>query len=120
MTHEQVDNALADAVWWFKGHAAALPPGERGELINLSRKLTNVRNWLCSLAEGDARMIGTDENTIAFAIREVEFEHALDALRHPSTEAERQTAANMLSAAYETVKRERSAAAAAKSKDVPF
>jgi len=120
MTHENADNALADALWWLRGFAAALPEDQRGTVAGMANRLLETRRWLLDLAEGDARMIGTDENTIAFAIREVEFEHALDALRHPSTDAERQTAANMLSAAYEIVKRERSAAAAAKSKDIPF
>lgn len=120
VTHEQADNALADALWWFRGHSAARPMDERDQTYDLGEKLLNVRNWLKDLATGDRRMIGLHERHLGIVLTEGEFETVFDALRYPTDTPtpEREQIVAKMRRAYDRFATERSALNA--DPEIPF
>lgn len=80
--HEQADNALADALWWLKGFAAAAPNEHASNTAaGMAESLRDIRQWLGSLSLGDKRLLGTNERCFAVAMTEHEYEVLVDCLR---------------------------------------
>ncbi|QTH19750.1 hypothetical protein HRJ34_15385 [Rhizorhabdus wittichii] len=82
---EQAHAALADAIWWLKGFAAARPASideGAGEHRQMEARLQDVRNWLHSLTTGSFRRLG-DEKAIVMTY--AEFERFVDAARPAAT-----------------------------------
>jgi len=113
MSHNDVDAALADAIWWFKGYVAASNADVTEGLVG---RLRRGRQWIERLSFGDSRLIGTSEHQQAFAITEREFEQVMDALHPRSTKADREIAEAMLRRVHSKVIGERSA----RDPEVPF
>lgn len=120
----KVDDALADAIWWFHGFKAAIgiasvlsPFGETDQTRGLGDKMLAVRERLCRLAEGKARAIGSKEQEMALSLTENEFDRIRDALSPMGTEDERAAAfkmANEIGAAFDQER------ASAFNPEVPF
>ena len=114
---EQAHAALADAIWWLKGFAAARPPSideGSGDHVVMENRLQEVRNWLHSLAQGSFRRIG-DEKAIVMTY--AEFERFIDAARPQATWEDLNLAAETgrtILAAY------RDEAARSRNLDIPF
>jgi hypothetical protein len=81
MSHEQTDNTLADALWWFRGYSAARQTDEHDQTFGLGEKLLRARNWLKELASGEKRLIGLHDRELGVVLTEGEFEMVYDALR---------------------------------------
>jgi len=81
MTHEAADNALADALWWFRGFKAAQSPDASDATFDMQAKLLETRNWLKRLAEGKSRVLGIGEPEQAVVITYAELERLFDGLR---------------------------------------
>lgn len=80
---ETAREALADALWWFKGFAAARPASideGAGEHLNLERKIGEVRRFLNSVNRASIRRLG-EETAIVLSF--AEFERLVDAVRVP-------------------------------------
>lgn len=80
---EEAREALADAVWWLKGFAAARPPSideGAGEHRELEAKLGEVRRFLSRINRADVRRLG-EETAIVLSF--AEFERLVDAVRVP-------------------------------------
>lgn len=78
---EAARDALADALWWFKGFAAARPPSideGAGEHRDLERKIGDVREFLTSINRASIRRMG-EETAIVLSF--AEFERIADAIR---------------------------------------
>ncbi|MBB4859674.1 hypothetical protein HNO88_003003 [Novosphingobium chloroacetimidivorans] len=82
MRHEDADNALADALWWFRGFRAAQPTEASDATFDMQSKLLDARNWLKRLAEGKRRVLGLGEPEQGIVITYAEFERLYDGLRH--------------------------------------
>ncbi|AJA07417.1 hypothetical protein SKP52_02410 [Sphingopyxis fribergensis] len=80
---EAAREALADALWWFKGFAAARPASideGAGEHLDLERKIGEVRNFLTSVNQASIRRMGEET---AVVLTFAEFERLVDAVRIP-------------------------------------
>lgn len=92
-TITQIDDALADMVWWIKGFCAARPPAideGDGAHLTLRDQLSEVRRWLGKVERGEVRRLG-DETAIVLKFGE--FEQIYDALAHPNGTIEDRLAA---------------------------
>jgi hypothetical protein len=77
------DDALADAIWWFKGFAAARPASideGSGEHVALEGKIREVRAFLTSVNRASIRRLGEET---AIVLTFAEFERLVDAVRVP-------------------------------------
>jgi len=113
---EAANEALADAVWWFKGFAAARPPAMdegSGEHIALESKLQEVRHFLNSINRASIRRLGEET---AIVLTFAEFERLVDAVRVPRP-AEIQSAINTVEAVLAEYRVEESSA---RDLDAPF
>lgn len=80
---ETAREALADALWWFKGFAAARPPAideGAGEHRDLEAKIGEVRSFLSRINRASIRRLG-EETAIVLSF--AEFERLVDAVRVP-------------------------------------
>lgn len=80
---EAARDAIADAVWWFKGFAAARPASideGAGEHRELEAKLGKVRHFLSRINRADVRRLG-EETAVVLSF--AEFERLVDAVRVP-------------------------------------
>lgn len=113
---EAASEALADAIWWFKGFAAARPPAMddgSGEHVALEGQLLEVRQFLHSINRASIRRMG-EETAVVLSF--AEFERLVDAVRVPRP-AEIQAAANTIEAVLAEY---RSEEASARNPDIPF
>lgn len=93
--HEQADSALADALWWLKGFAAAAPNEHASNTAaGMAESLRDIRQWLGSLSLGDKRLLGTNERCFAVVLTEHEYEVLIAALRSERSSEERADAAH--------------------------
>lgn len=109
--------ALADAIWWFKGFAAARPPSMdegSGEHVSLEGKLREVRQFLNALEEARFRRLG-DEKAIVIAY--AEFERFVDAARPDATWQDLKSASDTAKAILEAYRHE---AESARNLNIPF
>lgn len=113
---QAADDALADAIWWFKGFAAARPPAMdegSGEHVALEGNLKEVRHFLNSINRASIRRLGEET---AIVLTFAEFERLVDAVRVPRP-AEIQAAISTVEAvlsAYQTEEQ------SARNLDAPF
>ena len=113
------DDRLADAIWWFKGFAAAHPAEERGEVAAMAENLRHIRLWLGSLEIGDRRLLGQNEFTFACVLTECELEVIIDGLR--STDGPSMLAAlEKTQAIYKQFDGERRALLNSRNLEIPF
>lgn len=80
---ESADAALADAIWWLKGFAAARPASVdegSGEHLSLESKVREVRAFLNSVNRASIRRMG-EETAVVLSF--AEFERLVDAVRVP-------------------------------------
>lgn len=114
---EAARDALADAVWWLKGFAAARPASideGPGEHRDLEAKLGEVSTFLASINRASIRRLG-EETAVVLSF--AEFERLVDAVRLPrlaETIAATQVIEQVL-AEYQAQDR-----AARNSSDIPF
>ena len=113
---EVANEALADAIWWFKGFAAARPPAMdegSGEHVALENKLREVRQFLHSIDRASIRRLG-EETAIVLSF--AEFERLVDAVRVPRP-AEMQAAIDTIETVLAQYRIEEQSA---RSLDTPF
>lgn len=113
---EMAREALADALWWFKGFAAARPPSideGSGEHVALENQIREVRNFLGSINRASIRRLGEET---AIVLTFAEFERLVDAVRVPRP-AEMQAAIDTVEAVLAEYRIEE---ASARNLDVPF
>jgi hypothetical protein len=119
-SHELADSTLADALWWFRGYAAARQTDEHDQTFGLAEKLRRARQWLSSLASGEKRLVGLHERELGIVLTEGEFEMVYDALRFgdrtPKEEIEQ--IVGKLRYAYDRFSAEKSALS--EDPDIPF
>lgn len=123
MSQSAADESLADAIWWLKGFAAAIPSDDRGTPLSLESSLREIRMWLGRLPYGLSRLVGTTESAFGIVLTEHEFEVFWDALRSPDDEvgaAARKQALEKLRLVLNKFTEERRAFATAGSREVPF
>lgn len=114
---EQAHAALADAIWWLKGFAAARPSDVdegAGEHRHMEARLQDVRNWLHSLTTGSFRRLG-DERAIVLTYGE--FERLVDASRPGSTRADIELAGETVRTVLDAYRDE---AMRSRNLDIPF
>ncbi len=107
MTHEQADNTLADAIWWFRGHSAAQPVDAYDRTYDLAGALLTARNWLKRLSLGRTRMVGLSERHLGMVLAEYEAEVIYDGLRAGADAEERENARKALKKAFDEFNSER-------------
>lgn len=87
-TVDQAHAALADALWWLKGFAAASEG--HSEARAMADDLREARNYLDRIAEGQVRRIGDEK---AIVLTYAEFEALYDFVSHlDATEGEKERA----------------------------
>lgn len=80
---ETARDRLADALWWFKGFAAARPASideGAGEHLHLEAALRDVRDLLSRINAGKTRRLG---DHTAIVLTYAEFERLVDAVKSP-------------------------------------
>lgn len=82
---KQMDDVLADAIWWLKGFSASRGKKANADIVDLEAGLRSARQQINRLARGKSRLIGHDENDIAIAITEREFDVISDAFMERAT-----------------------------------
>lgn len=92
----QMDSVLADATWWFAGFAASRGSEAPAEIADLEAGLRSARLQINRLARGKSRLIGHDENDIAIAITEREFDLISDAFMERATPDEIRAAFDLI------------------------
>lgn len=113
----RVDDALADAIWWFHGFKAAIgiasvlsPFGETDQTHGLGDKMLAVRERMSRLAEGKARAIGSTEREMSIAITEAEFDRMRDAFQPNATDDDRKGAKEIADTIWRQFEHERASA----------
>lgn len=109
MTHEQADNALADAIWWFRGYKASRPTDDYDQSFDLGGALHSARTWLKRLARGKTRLFGLTEREEAVALTYGEFEVLYDALRERATAQDRDLGQELVKRVLDEISVERKA-----------
>lgn len=117
--HEAAAGALADAIWWLKGFAAAQPAEDRTTVQELERALCEARIWLARLARGQTRLLGTYDNAFAVVLTEAELETVWDGLRSGADAIERREAQDRLRPVLDQFTKERREAST-RDRGVPF
>lgn len=120
---ESAAGALADAIWWFKGFAAAQPEFERATPAHLAENLRLARLWLEGLTCGGYRLLGVHDSAFAIALTEAEFEQLWDALRTDGSKQgaeEREAVRARLKPVLDQFNAERRALADSRNMEVPF
>lgn len=107
MTHEATDNALADALWWFRGYSASQPVDAYDRTHDLAGALLTARNWLKRLALGRTRLLGLDDRNCAVVLTEHEFEVLDDATRENATNEEREAGREVIRGVFAAFRAER-------------
>ena len=113
---EGARDALADAIWWLKGFAAARPASideGSGEHVSLENKISEVRAFLASINRASIRRLGEET---AIVLTFAEFERLVDAVRVPRP-AEMQAAINTVEAVLAEYRMEEQSA---RNLDAPF
>lgn len=113
---DAANEMLADAIWWFKGFAAARPPAMdegAGEHVVLESQLREVRLFLDSINRASIRRLGEET---AIVLTFAEFERLVDAVRVPRS-AEMQAAINTVEQVLAEYRIEEESS---RSLDVPF
>lgn len=83
----EADDRIADAVWFFKGMAAAARDEDSAAQVNaLAENLGLVRRWLADIGDGDQRLLGRHEGDLRVILAEHEFEKMVDAIRGKPTQ----------------------------------
>lgn len=113
---ETAREALADAIWWFKGFAAARPASFDegwGEHLTLENQMREVREFLSSINRASIRRLGEES---AIVLTFPEFERIVDAVRVPRP-AEIQAAINTVETVLAEYRHEEQSA---RNPDAPF
>lgn len=118
--HEQADSALADALWWLKGFAAARPEDHECTAADLADKLRDTRQWLGHLSLGDKRLLGTNERCFAVVLTEHEYEVLVDGLRSDRSSEDHAQAANYAAKITNQLNEERKRFVDDSNPEVPF
>lgn len=115
------DDQIADALWWLRGFAAAIPADDRGIPELLCRNLLEIRRWLNKLSEGRTRLLGTHERAFALVLTEYEFEVLVDGItREASEDADVLAAQALKSKILTQLRAEQQAFTASRDKELPF
>ena len=119
--HEQADRALADALWWLKGFAAAAPNEHASNTAaGMAESLRDIRQWLGNLSLGDRRLLGTNERCFAVVLTEHEFEVLVDGLRSDANSNDHAQAANYAAKITNQLTEERKRFNDDRNPEVPF
>lgn len=119
--HEQADSALADALWWLKGFAAAAPNEHASDTAaGMADSLREIRQWLGSLSLGDKRLLGTNERCFAVVLTEHEYEVLVDGLRSDRSSEDHAQAANYAAKITNQLNEERKRFVDDRNPEVPF
>lgn len=116
----EADNALADALWWLKGYAAAASGEAQDDAQAMAEKLSDARRWLNDLTDGSKRMLGINERQLAIALTENEYEVIVDGLHDKENSGERLQALEITKPITAQLREERLSLIASQSGEVPF
>ncbi|MFZ5743434.1 MAG: hypothetical protein ACOY7T_03005 [Pseudomonadota bacterium] len=115
------DDRIADAIWFFKGMAAAARDEDTASQVNaLAESLGEVRRWMADIGDGDQRLLGRHEGDLRVILAEHEFEKMVDAIRGKPTQEDINLALPLIGPICEQLNFERKRFAGRYDPEVPF
>lgn len=90
--HQEADDRIADALWFFKGMAVNASEESGPTISSLGRAMLDVRRWLGRFTNGSQRLLGTNDREFAIVLTEREFDLIRDGLLSSERSDERQKA----------------------------